>query len=638
MAIEDLKKRIFRKKEDFGERFEREPLERRRLKTEPFWRITQSKLEDIERDVERKKARRMLWWGIVIILAFAVLALAVFFFAERRLGFSVGKAITLEIGGPEEVAAGDTVSWQVRYKNKNSVALESVDLIFEFPQNSKPFFATGAQQPRVPRERRSLGRIEAGAEGVEQFRATVFGGIDEELSPRVIMEYRPENSSARYSKETSHAIVVTHSTLGLTIEMPKELQEGQEVTIKLHVVSSADVLFENLALVVDYPISFEHKSSLPEGERAFDVDFLWRIGDLSPSEERVIVVSGIIGQEENLNQTFRARVGIYNAETASLMTFAETSESIIVRAPFLFINAELRDDDDGVISLGEDLEIILFWRNNMNTSVHNVFLETELRGEALDLKTLFSLNGTFDGTTNVLRFSPGRIPELALVHPGQEGSVKFSIKVNKSLGVKTNQDKNFVVEFIGRIDTSEIPQGFQGVNVEGRDELTLKVATRLEFSQKGYYFDNRFQNQGPLPPKLGEETEYTIVWSLVNLSNDLENVSVRATLPSYMRWKGNVKSPGSDFTYNPATAEVVWNLGMLDAGTGFLRPAQEGAFQIGLIPTAQHVGRTPELISAAIVTARDIFTNVTLEGKSPALNTQMRDDPRVGRDQQRVHE
>src|SRR3989344_336314 len=185
MALEDLKKRIFRKGEDFGERFEREPLSKKRFPAEPFWRVMQQKPEDVEHNRERKKTRKMIWWGITIIFALVALALAAFFFAERRLGFSVGRAIELEIVGPREVAAGDTVSWQVRYKNENSAALESVDIMFEFPQNAKPALDVEDRQMERPRERRTVGRIEAGEEGIEQFRATIFGGIDEALSSRV---------------------------------------------------------------------------------------------------------------------------------------------------------------------------------------------------------------------------------------------------------------------------------------------------------------------------------------------------------------------------------------------------------------------------------------------------------------------
>jgi hypothetical protein len=135
---------------------------------------------------------------------------------------------------------------------------------------------------------------------------------------------------------------------------------------------------------------------------------------------------------------------------------------------------------------------------------------------------------------------------------------------------------------------------------------------------------------------VGQETVYTIVWSLKNSSNALEDVTVKAFLPSYARWKGAVLPGSASVSYTESRSEITWRAGAAAAGTGFSRPAQEVAFQIGFIPTSFHKGGDAELISQATAQGTDVFAGVFLSSAARAVTSAIPDDTKLTIEQRKV--
>ncbi len=145
-------------------------------------------------------------------------------------------------------------------------------------------------------------------------------------------------------------------------------------------------------------------------------------------------------------------------------------------------------------------------------------------------------------------------------------------------------------------------------------------------------------NTGPLPPKAGQQTTYTVVWSLINSTNDLGDVKVSATLPAYLRWTGATVPADPTLVFDSTTRKVSWTPGVISAGTGYTSRTREVAFQVGLTPTFSQVSQTPEIISEANLEAKDLFTNVDVTQNARSLTTAISDDPEVHGDIGRVVE
>ena len=159
-----------------------------------------------------------------------------------------------------------------------------------------------------------------------------------------------------------------------------------------------------------------------------------------------------------------------------------------------------------------------------------------------------------------------------------------------------------------------------------REEFDVKVNSRLSVNQKAFYQDEVFGNQGPLPPRVGERTTYTVVWEAQNLFNDVKGAKVKAFLPANAELTGKVFPENSSLTFDSVSREVVWLPGDLNAGTGTISPSASVAFQIALTPSSVQFGGIAQLMGQVQITGDDIWTVQTLFGTDLSLDTTLPDD------------
>ncbi|OGZ07551.1 MAG: hypothetical protein A3C13_04880 [Candidatus Lloydbacteria bacterium RIFCSPHIGHO2_02_FULL_50_11] len=160
----------------------------------------------------------------------------------------------------------------------------------------------------------------------------------------------------------------------------------------------------------------------------------------------------------------------------------------------------------------------------------------------------------------------------------------------------------------------------------------VRVSSQVQFASRAVYYVGPFVNSGPIPPRVEQETTYTVIWSIVNTSNSINNTEVRAVLPIYVEWYGSV-SPGTEnLTYNQNTNEVVWTAGNIPAGTGIDKPPREVAFQVVLTPSLSQLRSAPALVTQIRLSATDAFTGVLLEQNKSDITTDLSTDPKALRD------
>ena len=136
-----------------------------------------------------------------------------------------------------------------------------------------------------------------------------------------------------------------------------------------------------------------------------------------------------------------------------------------------------------------------------------------------------------------------------------------------------------------------------------------------------------YKRQGPIPPKVETETTYTIVWTLSNTSNPVSKAVAKATLPSWMRFVGNISPASADMSYNASTREVVWNIGNVPKSTGLGANPKEVAFKVALSPSLSQLGSNPVIINDVVLTGHDDFANVDLRVSKASLSTRLSGDP-----------
>ena len=161
-----------------------------------------------------------------------------------------------------------------------------------------------------------------------------------------------------------------------------------------------------------------------------------------------------------------------------------------------------------------------------------------------------------------------------------------------------------------------------------------RVNSVSSFSQRGYYEDEVFGNSGPIPPEVGKDTTYTIIWRVENYSNALEDAKVRATLPAGVLLSGRVfpEESRGQIAFDSKSREVLWSVGGVPAGSGAGLPAQTIVFQIELEPQDGQRGEVVPLVGEATFTATDRWTDRSIETESDMIDSTLPHDKTIDED------
>jgi len=398
------------------------------------------------------------------------------------------------------------------------------------------------------------------------------------------------------------------------------------VEFEVEIKSNSETLVKDLYLQLEYPPGFQFIRSNPEPTK----DDFWELGDLIQGKSKKIVVTGLIEGQESEEKVFYAKVGTFLVDKINNI-YSSTNKiiSLITSAFNVAIRINGNDLERNAVSSGERVTGQITWENNLPVSVRDASISLKISGNAFDLSSIFSDRGFYKPSEGILVWNKSTLSSLVSIDPGQTGFANFGFNIKKPLPVSALSDKNFIVT----LDASMLGKKVEiiGENLEVKSEITKKIMinTDLQFAVRGLYYSGPFLNSGPIPPKVGKETTYTIVWSLTNSANDVTNTQVTAILPPYVRWMGVIAPSGSPVTYDESTGVVTWNKGLIKAGVGILSPAEEVAFQVAFLPAPNQVGIGPDIILKSKITGTDSFTGNVIEYEKSKVTTALSGDSKI---------
>jgi hypothetical protein len=516
------------------------------------------------------------------------------------------EVLKIEILGPSEVTVGKEVEFIVKYKNNGNFRLEEPELIFEPPENSLKDDQIAKRE--VLREEKLGNAIYPGEENTLSFKLRIFGKEGEMKIAKATMSFRPKNLKARYSVSTSFSTQIKSVPVTFEFDLPSKIENGKELNFKLDYFSNLDSPLTNLRIQVEYPKSFEFFSSTPQSIEKTE----WEIPVLNKAEGGRIEIQGKILGEIGKVETFRARLGILKEN--QFIVLKEIEKGVEIVKPSIFLRQEINGNPEYVAAPGEWLHYTIYFKNIGDEEMKNLFLISKLEGDAFDFQTIKSDLGECKPGDDSVIFDWRRVPKLQYLAPTDEGKVDFWIKLKDDLGNVRNpflKNKIFILQM--------------------REEFITKISSRIEVFQKGFYYDEVFGNSGPIPPRVGEATTYTIFWQVKNYYSDVKDVKVRAKLPEYVSLTGKIfpEEMASKFSFDPNSREIVWSIGELKGGEGISTPPKTIAFQISFSPTESQRGQTPEIIGEVKISGEDSWTGKTLEATSTSITTALPDDPQM---------
>ena len=529
---------------------------------------------------------------IFLIILAVILGIIGLWYYQRNI-FSK-EVLKLEILGPEEVTMGDEIEYLVKYKNTGQITLEEAKLTFEYPENSLPSEGSNL------RIEKKLEDIYPGKEETVSFKGRILGKENEVKIAKAWLNFRPKNLKAFFESTTSKSSTIKSAPLTFEFDLTSRAESGREIKFSLNYFSNCDFPLSDLGIKIEYPGGFEFIESLPKGVDKTD----WEIPLLNKTEGGRIEIKGKLVGELFEKKIFKASLGIWKENQFIILREAQKGVEII--KPSIYLSYQINGSPNYIASLGDLLYYEMFFRNIGDSPFENLFLSVQLEGQEFDLDTLRADVGEFRKGENTILWDSRVLPKLRFLEAGEEGKVEFWVKLKTDLPISSEKDKNPSIK--AKVSIGQL-----------REEFVTKINSKLEIFQKGLFSDSTFQNSGPVPPKVGETTTYTISWQVKNLHNDLRNVKVKANLPSQVKLTGQMNPQESRLTFDQNSREIVWEIGDLNWGTGVLTQGPELIFQIALTPTSNQKGQAPNLISEAKISGEDIWTETTIEAMSPAI-------------------
>ncbi len=520
------------------------------------------------------------------------------------------EGLRLEIFGPTEVSLGQEVEYIIRYKNNGNFRLDNPELIFEPPEHS---LKDGKIYERQILGTDQIGEaIYPGEEKTFSFTMTLLGNEGEIKIARAFLSYQPKDLKARYESSSSFTTQIKSAPLTFEFDLPSKVADSKEFVVRINYFSNIDSLLTDLRCQVEYPSGFEFISSSPKSIEKTD----WEIPVLNKSEGGRIEITGKLSGNPGDARVFSAKLGLL--KDGEFIVLKETTRGVEIVNPSLYLRQEINGNPQYVALPGEWLHYEIYFKNIGEEDLANLFMVSSLEGDAFDFQTIKTDYGSYQEGDNSVVFDWKRVPQLQYLAPLEDGRVEFWIKLKDGLGnVKNPVLRNKV--FIGQV----------------KEEFVTKISSKIELSQKGYFQDEVFGNNGPIPPEAGKSTTYTIMWQVKNYYSDVKNVKVKAVLPENVELTGNIFPEGSvsKFTFDSDSREIVWSIGDLQRGVGIAGDNLTLAFQVSFIPNQNQRGQVAEIISQARISGEDTWTEITIDSFSPAVNTTLPDDPSVSDEQ-----
>lgn len=559
----------------------------------------------------------------------AVVGLAAYFFLSDTRVVSP-ENIDITIRAPVSVKGGEILPLELAITNHNPVAIEFADLAIDFPVGTR---AADDLSKEMTRFRKHLGTIESGEMSKELVKAAIFGQENTEQEIKISLEYRTKGSNAIFVKEEKYTVLLTRAPVNMIVSLPEEVNAGQEITLEVKLISQADTVLEDLLLEVNYPSGFSFISASPAPVSGSN---LWLVGDLSASASRTFKIRGVIeGQEEEV-KAFRLTAGLADSKNPRRLAvpYSSSFETLVIRRPFVGLSVTLSGDLAPEISLepGRVVRGDISWVNNLPGRISDGELLVIFKSSLFSESSVSAKDGFYRSLDKTIIWSKGQLAELALIEPGEGGHLSWSFLPLTGAALVNSGVSNPAIdlEIVFRGISENLEGGLR--HFEVRESRRIKLNSELRLSSRAVWSTGPFASSGPMPPRVNQETTYTVIWTITNTTNSIENAVVRATLPSYIRFVDNIFPEAEGVVFDSSRGEIAWDAGRVAQASGGTLARREVAFQIVLTPSISQLSATPVILSESRLTGTDSFTGAVLASSARELNTSISTDPNFRRE------
>ncbi|MBI4034196.1 MAG: hypothetical protein HY378_01455 [Candidatus Brennerbacteria bacterium] len=574
-----------------------------------------------------KKTEEMPLWfrrlllAVLLLFILVILGTAAFFINF----FASGGDVIIEVSGPAEVLKGVPFEVEVNIVNETDSRAQGAELAF-FPSDGIKHLGNLGSDGVFTEQ---IGDLGEGSIAKRTYRLLSVGGEEEE----VVFNLSYSSAHRRFGTEKTWKVRVAGSAVRLEVEKPEQILPGSVFELDIRYENTSNFDLPEAVLELEYPTSFRFVSASLSPD---SLNNRWRLGELRSGSSGNLQIRGTL--ESGEASSFVLPVVFSGRFLGEDFPIAEENVELNASPSPVGLEISVNRRSDYVARVGDRLTYTIRYDNSSGIALSDVVIRAELLGELYDFLTLSS-NGNVNTLSRTVTWDVSRIPALRLLGAGSAGEMSLEIKLKDQFPITRLNDKNFSLRFRVELTSPSVPYYLAASETRAERTLETKVAGLVRVDAKAFYRDalSKIVNGGPMPPKVNEETEYTVHWLVVNYATDVSDAVVRASLPPNVRWTGIVKSNTDSVPlYEPQTNEVVWTIGKIRATKGVLDEPLAAVFQIAATPVSSDLGNFKELLSLTTLRALDDFTGLEVIGSDVAINSSLPDDVTVGQNGGRV--
>ena len=570
--------------------------------------------------------KKKLWISIAIFL-FVVLA------AVGSYGYNLWlkdafhqDRVAVSFEGPSQADSTQSVKYIIHYKNNNRVTLNNAEIQLSYGDNFQPTNNTNLKNLSPTASTIFVGAIKPMSEGSVELNGIFYAPKDFPAYLHAALHFTPSNGTSELVMEDQVGVNITASPVLLSINAPNQAADGDNVSYDVDYTNLDVKQMSGLQVHIDFPQGFTLAKAEPA---ASENNSDWYIGTLDPNQSGKINIQGQLKGSQGESKDLVVSIG-QMGDDGKLVVYSKQQLTTNMIAPVLVVQQSMDGKSDNVVNAGETLKYTITYKNSGSIGLRDAIITDQILGKSLDLSKISIEGGSFDGTTNTITWKASDIPGLAIINPNESGQVHFTVPVKDVIPVASQLDKNFTIDSVAKIDSPDIPTPIGSNKTIDSNQLELKLATKVLFNTTGFFTDANLKNSGPMPMKIGQETTFAIHWTITNVSNDITGAQVISSLPSGVRWVGQLYPANENVTYDSRTNQVIWNAGSVPAGTGVTSTPRQVEFQVGVTPQINQAGQVLVLTNKADFSAVDSFVSKDISLSVPQKDTQLYEDPSVG--------
>ncbi|MFZ2484891.1 MAG: hypothetical protein WAX80_01950 [Minisyncoccia bacterium] len=537
--------------------------------------------------------------------------------------FVSSKNVNITVLGPTMARAGETLELGVTVSNTNSADLEFANLSIQYPQGSRSPDNTAES---LTYTKDNLGVVKAGDEIAYNTKVVLLGSSGETKEIKFSVEYKVKGSNATFYKDKIFEITIGDAPVTLLVESPHSVTSGGSFETKVSVTLNSTDILKDVVLKAEYPHGYSVTDATPE---AVSNGNTWSLGDMSPGDKKTISIRGDLLGEDGEERTFRFYVGVSDSGSADSnlkIVIVSLLNTVAIDRPSIGLEVAFNgEDSDGYIApAARPVSTTIRFQNNLSDKLLNPRLEVTLLGAALDKSSITTTNNSpYNPISSKIAWglvNPLGNPELG---PGEGGQVSFRFSSLPGLSLVGGSNDIVLNILITGVPVDAVGQDLVTV----KESHVVKISSQINLFSKVLRTLGPFANYGPIPPKAGEETSYTVVLSLLNNQNTFSDSKVTAKLGNGVEWVGGPTLGSESIVYDSISKTVTWDIGILSSATDSSSGTREVSFQVSLNPSLSQIGTVPILVNSILFTGRDTNGGEVSTVNNPPLTTSLTSDP-----------